>query len=730
MKKRRKAVYVLLAALLLAVVFTLGYFSAGGHSHPEKAPSDHSDCDHAVQGEVGETIWTCSMHPQIRLPEPGKCPICFMDLIPVAADEETGAAAVSLRQVRISAAARKLAEVEVSPVVRRAVHVEVPMFGNVDYDETRLGYLTAWMAGRIDKLYVNYTGSTVRRGAPMASIYSPDLITAQAELIQAVNAVQEADRSGLKRVKDAAELMERAAREKLRLLGLSSDQIRKAVETGTTSDHITLHAAMGGVVIEKDVFEGMYVQTGTRIFTIADLTRLWIVLEAYESDLRWIRPGMEVEFQTEAYPGEIFTGKTVYIDPVVNEKTRTVRVRLDAANPDGRLKPGMFVRARLLASAAADEDPLVIPASAPLLTGKRAIVYVQVPGEEGTYEGKEIVLGSRAGGYYIVRQGLSEGELVVTKGNFKIDSAMQLRARPSMMSPYGGPAAVSHDHGPATPAPAEESPPPPPTVTVPAALASQLPELAKTYDTLKAAVEQRDLQKTRESFQAFHDVLSAVDPASLEGEGALVWKEVTMLLRNDTMLGSEADTNSEALRLFETMEDHYSILSEYFHLEHILQAEAVSESVPPEFKKALGELLQRYFGLKEALAGDDFPSAEKAAEQFASALVKMDMGLLKGEAHVIWMETLGTLNKGVKTVRTATDIETARNGFELLSIGMTLAVERLGLEMEGPVFELFCPMAFENRGAAWLQQTEEVRNPYFGAMMLACGEVKRQLKRE
>jgi membrane fusion protein, copper/silver efflux system len=706
MEKQRKASHIrpILLLVLLAGVFAVGYFLGGwdGNSHDEQLVHD----EHVAHEQKDDVIWTCSMHPQIRLPEPGKCPICFMDLIPVKQDKASGdVEAVSLRQIRLSPEARKLAEVEVFPVERRSV------------------------AGRIDKLHVDFTGSAVRKGDPMASIYSPELVTAQAELIQAVKAAQEIDKSGFKRVRDAAGQTELAAREKLRLLGFTTDQIRKVVESGAPSDHMTLHSPLSGVVIRKDVLEGMYVQTGTRIYTIADLSRVWIILEAYESDLPWVRLGMEVEFQAEAYRGEVFRGKILFVDPVVDEKTRTVRVRLEAANPAGKLKPGMFVRAMKRSPAVTGKEPLVIPASAPLVTGKRAVVYVQAPDKEGLYEGKEILLGPRAGDYYIVKHGLSEGELVVTRGNFKIDSAVQLLAKPSMMSPYGGTAAPAHDHGPKTVA-AGESPSPPSITPVPPALASQLPELARTYDTLKATVGKRDLQKTRQAYQVFYDVLCAIDPTSIQDQSALVWKELTMLLRNDSMLGGEADTDEEASRLFRTLSDHYRILAEHFHFEHILQAEAVSDSVPSAFKKELGELLLQYLEIQEALASDDFPRAREGGDKFAAGLKEMDMGLLKGEAHGIWMETLGTLNKGVKTLTAAEDMETARKGFESLSTGMSLVIERLGVEIKGPIFELYCPMAFDNRGAAWLQQSEDIRNPYFGAMMLECGEVKRQLKKE
>ena len=255
---------------------------------------------------------------------------------------------------------------------------------------------------------------------------------------------------------------------------------------------------MGGVVVHRNGQAGMYVQEGSRIYTIADLTHLWVQLDAYESDLLWLRYGQHVEFTTEAYPGEVFTGTISFLSPELDPRTRTVKVRVNLDNPEGKLKPEMFVRAIVRTDVAAggrvmdpdlagkwicpmhpevvrdepglcdvcemdlvttesqgymalsgeEERPLVIPASAALITGTRAIVYVEVPGaDEPTFEGREIVLGPRAGDWYLVKSGLAEGERVVTQGNFKIDSELQIRAKPSMMTPEGGGGGGHHHHG-------------------------------------------------------------------------------------------------------------------------------------------------------------------------------------------------------------------------------------------------------------------------------------------
>ena len=320
----------------LTILLVIVAFIAGRLIRPKPTPQ-------IPAGTVAEktTVWTCSMHPQIRQPKPGKCPLCLMDLIPVTGD--TGQ--IGERQISFSKDALKLMEIQTSPVERKFVTAQTRMVGKIDYDETRVKYIAAWTPGRIDRLYVDYTGVTVNKGDHMVYLYSPQLLSTQSELIQAAKSAQNV-KAG------ASELLERsilatldAAREKLRLLGLTPGQISDIEKSGKPVDHLTIYAPIGGVVIHKNATEGMYVQTGTRIYTIADLSKLWVKLDAYESDMMWIRYGQQVEFFTEAYPGEAFKGQIIFIDPILNAKTRTVKLRVNVDNPDGRLKPEMFVHA-------------------------------------------------------------------------------------------------------------------------------------------------------------------------------------------------------------------------------------------------------------------------------------------------------------------------------------------------------------------------------------------------
>ncbi|MEC7839061.1 MAG: efflux RND transporter periplasmic adaptor subunit [Chlamydiota bacterium] len=353
------------------------------------------------------------------------------------------------KNIYLSERASKLAQVEVAPVIREFIPFEIRLYGSVDYDETKLAHITAWVPGRIEKLYINFTGMAVEKSDPMVDYYSPNLIVAQEELIQSLKSFRELKNTQTSFAKDQSGRNLESARIKLRLLGIDPEQIEEIEATEKVKEVIRVKAPASGVVIHKNALEGEYVKEGTEMFTIAELDEVWIQLEAYESDLPGLKLNEKVQFKTDAYPGEIFTGRISFIDPFLNEKTRTTSFRLNVENKEGKLKPGMYVTGVVNAYITAEGEtichapieqtpPLVIPASAALITGKRAIVYVQNQENPFEYSLREVVLGPRVGNHYIVNDGLDEGELIVVHGNFKIDSAAQIQAKPSMMSPEGG----------------------------------------------------------------------------------------------------------------------------------------------------------------------------------------------------------------------------------------------------------------------------------------------------
>ncbi len=305
---------------------------SGGGSDTGSMSSEHAEAE----------LYTCAMHPHITLNEPGNCLICGMELVPVVA--ESGG--VSDEAMRLSPYAAALARVETAVVERRAVTIDVRLVGKLAYDETRVRTVSAWLPGRIDRLYVDFVGVAVNAGDHLGELYGPDLQASQQDLIEAARAARRSKQSSPS-LAAAARAMLDASRERFRLWGFSAEQIRKLERQGQPSDHLTLFSPVSGVVIERAVDEGSYVREGDTIFRIADLSELWLVMAAYESDLSWLRQGQAVEYEVPALPGERFEGRIAFVSPVVDPATRTTQVRLNVENAEGRLKPEMFAKARV-----------------------------------------------------------------------------------------------------------------------------------------------------------------------------------------------------------------------------------------------------------------------------------------------------------------------------------------------------------------------------------------------
>lgn len=614
----------LLIVFGIFLTFFAGYFWGKKHAH---TPSTETVSKKA-------TRWYCSMDPQIIQDNPGKCPICGMALVPMPENANDSGP----RELTLSPIASKIAEVRTAKVERKWVFKEIRLTGKVDYDETRLGYITAWIPGRLDRLYVDYTGVPVKKGDHLVSLYSPELLTAQEELVRALQHYKNATTETSKNMNKST--LE-ASREKLRLWGLTPEQIGEIEQRGTPSDHLTIYAPMGGIVVEKKALQGMYVTTGTQIYTIADLSQVWVRLDVYESDISWLRYAQDVEFITEAYPGKTFKGHITFIDPMLKEQTRTIKVRVNVSNHDEKLKPGMFVRAIVhsplsrggqvmdqkrvghwicpmhhdqisetrspcslcgMDKVEAEKvyptqrqsriPPLVIPHTAPLITGKRAVVYVKLPHKkETTFEGREVILGPKASDHYLVLAGLQEGEEVVVHGNFKIDSSLQILAKASMMSP---------------------------------------------------AMSSLQIQ-------------------------------------------------------FEVSDD---------------------------FLVKLGKLYQHYFQIQMALAQDQENQAREVLQSFKDVLQRFEVAELSMDLKKEWEKRASALIQTVNESLKTNDIQTLRNSFKVLSDQVIELEGSFGHEGK-PYFLTYCPMAFDDQGAYWIQEENTtIWNSYFGNEMLHCGEFK------
>lgn len=560
--KRRTA--IVLMSIIVLVAAGAGYLlgsarsGSGGRSN---APGGMADVP-----STAKQVYTCSMHPQVRLDQPGNCPICEMPLIP-AASATTAAGEAPMLQ--LSEHAISMASVETIAIERRPLSRDLRAVGRIEYNESSLATITPRVDGFAERLFVSFTGVEIRKGDHLAEVYSPELLVAQQELLIAMQ-------SG---VGGTGNSLAEVAKTKLRLLGLTDQQVADLVEKKQTTDRVTLYSPISGTVIEKSIVEKASFKAGDALYRIANLDSVWVYLEIYEYDLPWVRYGQQVRITAQAIPGRTFDGVVTFVQPVVNEQSRTVRVPVYVDNKDHALKPGMFVTSIIAAEltsegraaptgvegryscpmhpqvladgagecpicqmplekipdgaavAAADQHAahdtpapatpapvaakyycpmkcegektydqpgrcpvcnmklkevpvvpaataqgsgvLAVPVSAVLDSGTRQIVYIEK--SRGLFEPRELTLGPRAGEYFAVLAGLAEGERVVTRGNFLIDSQFQVTGHPSLFYPGGLHASMGHQHGgtaapggqnastpPVPPAPSSDKSPQPP----------------------------------------------------------------------------------------------------------------------------------------------------------------------------------------------------------------------------------------------------------------------------
>jgi Cu(I)/Ag(I) efflux system membrane fusion protein len=355
-----------------------------------------------------------------------------MDLIPL----QNSDVALDEQAIEMSESAIKLAEVQTSIVTRGNISKEVRLYGKIQADERLLKSQTAHIPGRIEQLLVNVTGENVKKGQLIAKIYSPELVTAQKELLEA------------KEMAGTYPALLDAAREKLRLWKLTDEQIEEIEKSDTTKTVFDVFATTSGIVTNRKVNTGDYVSRGDVLFEVADLSRVWVLFDAYESDLTWISPGQNVEFTTQSIPGKTFSGKITFIDPVVDASTRITKVRVEAPNSGGQFKPEMFVNGVVQSQITGSGEQLIIPQSAVLWTGTRSVVYVKLPeADHPTFKMREITLGSSMEDSFVVLDGLAEGEEIVSNGTFSVDAAAQLAGKTSMMNPVAGMVSTGHNHG-------------------------------------------------------------------------------------------------------------------------------------------------------------------------------------------------------------------------------------------------------------------------------------------
>ena len=409
--------------LIFAVLIGLfaGWLLFGTTSNSSSENKTSKEEKHSMEEHSSE-IWTCSMHPQVRQPEPGDCPICGMDLIPA----ESSATGLAPNEFKMTENAMALANIQTTVIGEMSSsNSSIELSGKIKANDDKAATQPAHFNGRVDQLYVTSVGETVRKGQAVAKIYSPELVAAQQELITAY------------RIKDAQPQLYNAVKNKFMNWMIPQSQLTEVLKTGIPKPSFTINAQVSGVVTELMVNKGSHVMDGQPIFKVANLSTVWAEFDAYETTIQDIKEGQDISVIVKAIPNKTFNAKVSFIDPILNTSTRTVRVRATLNNKEDLLKPGMFVTGTIKLDTD-NNTQITVPKSAVLWTGEQSLVYIKTTATSPTFIMRNVTLGRTVNDNYEIQSGLKIGDKVVTNGTFTVDAAAQLQGKQSMMNPTTG----------------------------------------------------------------------------------------------------------------------------------------------------------------------------------------------------------------------------------------------------------------------------------------------------
>lgn len=452
MMKRSRLIVLVAVSLVAGVGLTLlvgSIWGVPGVDAPAQADSG-GEQNASTGASKSDTYYTCPMHPSVVSDKPGACPVCHMKLI----KKSKGGGGLDpqelakMGKVALSPTQRVLANVATAPVERAQVDTEggndaqqasgaaseIRAVGIVTYDETGLATVPSWVDGRIESLMVDETGAVVSKGQPIMKIYSEELLTAQEEYLVAMNS--------------SDPTLASATRKRLALLGMSPSQIDRLRKTHRAQETVTAFAPNAGTITDLKVRQGQYVDEGSPLYELADLSTVWVEAQVHEENMRAVHKGMKVRVSADAYPGESLQGRVTFVHPVLDSDTRTVKVRVELDNKDRKLKPGMYATVFFAdqggepdeSASPAGEQPvaeLLVPKSAVIRGGKTNSVYVEV--DDNVFERRQVELGRATDKYLVVKSGLEAGDEVAYRGGFLLDSEVQLNS-------FGG-SGEGHGHG-------------------------------------------------------------------------------------------------------------------------------------------------------------------------------------------------------------------------------------------------------------------------------------------